>query len=335
MGGNALKHVKTERKNVIDYQRIKTHILEELNKYVVCKALIEAPEKESFGDLDVGYISDKKFEIQDLIKELFNPTEIVSNGPITSFDYDSFQIDLIKSASISEFDSKMFYFSYGDLGCLIGKMMNFYKIKFGDCGLWIEIDNKIDGKSLGLKSCVGKKILLSTKPNEICDFLGLNYEHMERGFTTRVEVFEWLCSSKYFIKGIFNIGNGADRKRMENRKLYIDFMKWLWGGDGTPTEPKPEKIYIQELSIKNFNKRHELDIIVNEVKVREVRKEKYNGTFFIDRGIKPCAIIEAMRQFEKKIETEFKTDFFEWLDSVEKADVCNQLQKFFKLKPQN
>ena len=329
MGGNALKHAKTERKNIMDYDHIKIHILKELNNYVTCKAVIEAPEKDSFGDLDVLYISDEKFEIQDLIKKLFNPSEIVNNGPITSFDYDNFQIDLMKSTSSEEFNSKMFYYAYGDLGCLMGKMINFYKIKFGDRGLWIDIDNTIDEKSLGVKTNIGKEILLSTDPEKICSFLGLSHKIWKAGFATKNSIFEWLCSSKYFIRGIFNVENGADRKRMENRKMYVDFMKWLWGGDGTPTEPIPTKKHIQSHAIAYFKKQDELDMIVNEIKVREIKKAKYNGKFFVSNGIKPNLIVQTMNQFEKYVETMYKTEFIKWLDSVDADNVQIQIKNFF------
>jgi len=56
MGGNALKNTITERKNKSDYQRIKKEILEKLEKYIKCDVIIEAPEKDSFGDLDILYI---------------------------------------------------------------------------------------------------------------------------------------------------------------------------------------------------------------------------------------------------------------------------------------
>jgi hypothetical protein len=134
MGGNALKTVKTERKNIEEYNHIKTLIISQLNKYINSQVVFEPPEKYSFGDLDILYIDDGKIAIEHLIKELFDPKEIVNNGLVTSFDYDNFQIDLIKSVSIADFNSKMFYYSYGDVGPLIGKITNFYNIKFGD---WI------------------------------------------------------------------------------------------------------------------------------------------------------------------------------------------------------
>ena len=329
MGGNALKYAKTERKNIKDYNCIKTHVLDELSKYVICKAVTECPEKNSFGDLDVLYIFDEKIVIRNLINELFNPTEIVVTDPIISFDYNNFQIDLIKSSSSEDFNSKMFYYANGDLGCLMGKMMNFYKIKFGTCGLWIDIGNTIDNKSLGVKCNIGQKILLSNEPAQICKFLELDYALWHEGFKTKISIFEWLYSSKYFEKAIFNVVNGMDRKRMECREMYMDFMKWLWGGDGTPTESKPTIKYIQAYSIAYFNKQKELDMIVDEIKLREIRKTKYNGTLFVNNGINNTLIAKIMNQFEKYIELVKKIDFIKWVDMSKKETIQNELKNYF------
>lgn len=328
MGGNALKNVKTERKNSKDYNRIKIEVLRELKKYIYCEVIIEAPEKDSYGDLDILYIHNYEFNIIDLIKKLFNPNEIVNSNSIVSFDYDNFQIDLIKSIAFEDFNSKMFYYAYGDLGCILGKMINFYKIKFTDRGLCIYIDNKIDDEILEVKSNIGKEIILSNEPKLICEFLGLNYEKWKIGFDTKIEIFEWIASSKYFIKGIFNVENRTDRIRMEKRKMYIEFYKWLWGDVENSNEPKPIFIKIQAHAIEYFNKRKELESIVNEIKINEERKLKYNGKFFIDKGFKKNLISQKMNEFEKNIEKKYSIDFAKWLDSVNIFEVKDELEKF-------
>lgn len=329
MGGNALKHAKTERKNVVDYTRIKSYIIDKLSEYLKCASLIEAPEKESFGDLDVLYMYDASIGVNELITRLFNPVEIVRNGNVTSFDYENFQIDLIKSNDEQDFNAKMFYYGYGDLGCLLGKMINFYKLKFGDRGLTIVIGDRIDGISLDINSNIGKEIILTSDPSEICNFFGLNYDLWKFGFNTRIQIFEWIASSKYFIKGIFNIENVADRKRMQCRKVYIGFMKWLWGSDGISLEPRPSRIHIQSIAINYFNKFEEFTSIVEEAKIREARKAKYNGKLFVDNGVTGKDITKSMNNFEHGICSEYKTSFDEWLDSVTKIQVQNELNKFF------
>jgi hypothetical protein len=328
MGGNALKNVKTERKNVKDYNRIKSEIIQELSKYIFCKVIIEAPQKESYGDLDVLYISNPEIDIRDLIIKLFNPKEIVNMNPIISFDYDNFQIDLIKSMSLEDFNSNMFYFAYGDLGCLMGKMINFYNIKLSNRGLCIDINNTIDDQPLGVNSNIGKEIILSNKPEEICKFFELDYEQWEKGFDSNIEIFNWLVSSKYFIKGIFKIDNRAERIRMEKRKMYIEFFNWLWKDEDNSTEPKPTKIFIQAHAIKYFNKKNELDMIVNESKILEDRKKKYNGKIFIQKGFKDKLIFQKMNEFQKYIENLYKLEFTKWLDDVDSQEVQINLDKF-------
>lgn len=150
--------------------------------------------------MDILYIADTDIIIYSLIKELFVPREIVVNGSITSFDYDNFQIDLIKCDSMKEFDSKMFFYAYGDTGCILGKMINFYKLKLGDKGLWIDIENTIDQNSLGISSNIGKQIILTANPNEICEFFDLDYNKRVFCFATQNEIFKWITESKYYIK---------------------------------------------------------------------------------------------------------------------------------------
>lgn len=316
MGGNALKRAKTERKNLTDYNRIKTQILLDLKKYLYCNAIIEAPEKESFGDLDILYIADTGIIIYSLIKELFVPIEIVVNGSITSFDYDNFQIDLIKCDSMKEFDSKMFFYAYGDTGCILGKMINFYKLKLGDKGLWIDIKNTIDKNSLGISSNIGKQIILTSNPNEICEFFGLDYNKRLYGFATQNEIFKWISSSKYYIKEIFQVENFTDKKRMQNRTVYQNFMKYIWGNSGIPSEPKPEHPKIQQTVINYFNKQSELDSLVKQAKLYESRKLKYSGKMFIDLGFEVKDISIKKKEFESGIEKIYSIEFNNWLDSA-------------------
>jgi len=326
MGGNALKNTRLERKNLVDYNRIKATILETLKLHIKCEIIEEAPEKDSFGDLDVLYVSNKDINIKELVITLFNPNEIVKNGDVISFDYDAFQIDMIK-ATCEDFESKKFYFGYGDLGCILGKMVNFYKLKFGCQGLWINIEKTIDGEPLGLTRDVGKDFILTTKPTEFCNFFDLDYSKRREGFNTQKEMFDWICSSKYFIKGIFQIENMADRDRMETRKVYQNFMSYIWKDKIDTTKPK--RIYLQKYALQYFNKQKEFDNLIKQVKVLEERKAKYNGKIFIEFGLSGKIIPVKMKEFENMIEVKTSKTFYEWLDSVLKDDVIRDLQTFF------
>ena len=78
MGGKSLKKTKTERKGIIDYQRIKSFIMDSIQKYFIqCEVIKEPPEKESFGDLDIIYLSEKNIDVKQLIIDILNPSEII------------------------------------------------------------------------------------------------------------------------------------------------------------------------------------------------------------------------------------------------------------------
>lgn len=145
MGGNALKTVKTSRIDQQSYFQLKLHIMEQLRKDgFVLTDIIEVPNKESYGDLDLLYFHPDNQDIKIKVIELFSPQEIVSNGDVLSFDFKTetneyFQIDLIKCNSINQINFARFYFSYGDLGSILGRFCNYHGVKIGHRGFWIDV----------------------------------------------------------------------------------------------------------------------------------------------------------------------------------------------------
>jgi hypothetical protein len=326
MGGNALKTVKTVRKSLIEYIKIKEHILTLLREHIVCENIIEAPEKDSFGDLDILYIKNNDIDILKLLTDLFSPTETVKNSNIMSFDYDNFQIDLIETKTKEEFEMFKFYYSYGDLGCILGKTAHFYKLKFGATGLLMNIDCSIDDEKLDIIK-FGKDILLTNVPKEICDFFGLYYQQWVDGFTTLKQLFDWICSSKYFIKELYQIENSDDKRRMDKRNVYKQFMDYIWGDNAVIVVNKLDKPKIQHYALDYFGKRTTLERMVYEVKLNENRKKKYNGTHFTAFGFSGKEISNKMKQFEIYIENKYLVEFKYWLDGIDTIDT--ELQTFF------
>eukprot|EP01038_Epipyxis_sp_PR26KG_P014592 gene14592-19593_t len=150
MGGNAIKKVKTSRMSKTAYETIKSDVFNRLNLFIQMFYLKDLPEKSSFGDIDIVYLSENKnISIVDLLQEVFNPAEIVKSGEITSFAYEFIQdnvvtyhqIDLIFCDSIENWKILEFYFSYGDVGGLLGRILNYYGIKIGHKGLYLNLLN--------------------------------------------------------------------------------------------------------------------------------------------------------------------------------------------------
>jgi len=85
-------------------------------------------------------------------------------------------------------------------------------LTFGAEGLWINYENN--------------KIMLSSQPQEICNFIGLDYSKWKNGFNSIIDVFNWIIQCKYFNKIYFNSDNFNDvyRKNHETRpnfKLFV------------------------------------------------------------------------------------------------------------------
>ena len=65
-----------------------------------------------------------------------------------------------------------------------------------------------------------------------------------------------------------------------------------------------------------LNKQSELDSLVEQAKLYESRKLKYNGIMFVDLGIEGKEISIKKEEFESGIEKIYLIEFYNWLDSV-------------------
>ncbi len=333
MGGNALKKVQVVRKNKIDYEKIKQEICDKINNILTYHTISEVPNKETFGDLDILYLYNPKINIREIIIELFKPNEIVTNGDVISFDYNNFQIDFIQCENL---DMAKFYFSYGDLGSIIGRIANYYGIKFGHNGLWINLlENTYDSSiTIDNRNIIGK-IILSNNPTIICDFFSYDYKKWETGFNSINEIFDWIVNSKYFKKDIFLILNSEHRSRLKLRPMYLKFINYLEINinniEKANLKSAEIKINLQDYSIDYFNKKLDVDTIIKNNKIKKERKEKFNGKTFIDIGIKPKFINIYMEKFKEYIENKFLISFEDWIDSASKEDINEIVYTFYDL----
>lgn len=172
MGGGAIKKNGASicsRLPRAAYLAIKANVLAKLSPHVTaCEGVLELPGKADFGDLDVLYCQPegancakggKVLTVPDILKNHFgivDPTHSVRHGPVTSFAYDIkaflkvhcpevqpptdyFQVDFIRAPSPESLAMCRFYFGYGDVGGILGRIFNFYGMKFGEAGLWCEL----------------------------------------------------------------------------------------------------------------------------------------------------------------------------------------------------
>jgi len=309
MGGNALKNTVISRMSLEDYNIIKEELRKVLSDHMEIEFLYDVPNKSDFGDIDI--LVNYGLDLKKLVTELFSPKEMYKNGNVLSFAYlynaHYYQIDLINTRN---FDSYKFYFSYGDLGNILGKIVKAYDLHFGIQGLFIEYS--------------GKQVILSTDKKAICDYLGLDVSKWG-AFNTVEEIFDWIISSRVFNKNVFGNLNQKDRRHVVNRKMYQDFVKYIEGVD----LHNNNIITLKNDAIVHFDKQCELDIIDKQLAILEQRREKFNASLFIEYGYSMKELGDVIKKFKSQFES---GSFEEWLDNNTKEYIHEYVSRYLQNK---
>jgi hypothetical protein len=338
MGGNALKKVNTIRIDPINYQRIKIIIMDKLKALgFVVSDIIEAPGKESYGDLDLLYWKDdlgssnshgkSGTDIKKIIKDTFNPNEMVSNGEVLSWDFENFQIDLIKCSSLEQMTYAQFYFSYGDLGSILGRFCNYHGLKIGHRGFWINVYECTiyNDKPLDVTRNFGE-ILLTSSPKETCEFLGLEYSKWLEGFQNLESIFNWIIKSKYFVAKIYQELNADHMRRAKIRPMYMKFLEFV-GMNPLKNNDKPKptlskiRFNMQPEAIKYFNKENELLKIKKQIEFNQVVRTKFSGKKLLEKGIEGKKIGIILTALEEYVDINYKKTFDEWVYHTDQKEI--------------
>ena len=302
MGGNAIKKNGVSicgRLPKDQYEMIKKMVLDTLSSLnIVCETVLELPGKESFGDIDILYISNPIVVMTDVIKNKFKVTDskhIVINGYATSFAYEYsegnyFQIDLLKLQSVEHLETSRFYFSYSDVGSILGRILNYYGLKLGDAGLWCDVYSSTNRGTLDIRNTLGK-IHLTSNPQEICRYIGIDYGFWRTkipklGQGELEPIFAWIASCSMFKADIFKTLNSDHRARQEKRPFYNKFLEFIGIVDVENCEAMSgESSYgafeKQMNAIIYFNKKEELDQLIAEGRLRDLRRSKFTGSDLI------------------------------------------------------
>lgn len=176
--------------------------------------------KESFGDVDI--LIERDMLPGDWVQRIlleFNPSAHYKNGPVLSFDYSNFQVDLITTPT-EDFDFSLKYFAYNDLGNLIGRVAKRMGFKFGQNGLsYVLRDTENDVRVI-------EEIVVTKNFSSALSFLGYDVSTYDDGFDTIEEVFEYVISSPFYDSRIFDLENRSrkDRVRDRKRQTYQEFL---------------------------------------------------------------------------------------------------------------
>lgn len=290
MGGNAIKNARR-----IDYDEMcvmKTSIQHKL--YTIDNDIRwYMPSfyrtKETFGDIDmlISYESDNWKE--DILKE-FRPSQHSSNGNCLSIDYDGVQVDFIYYKTFNELVAANNYFSWNDLGNLLGRVANKNGMKFGHDGLWLRVDH--DGTYLGY-------VKITDKMKNILKILGYDYVRWVNGFDTLEDIFNFVVSSPHFNPVSYNYESLDHQNRLRNKKrrVYQAFLDWL----KDRTFPEPQPIYLGLYDTDAFTKKRGL---IDAYEMSKHLKTFFNGDIVTEfTGLSGKELGKFMSEYKSQYES--------------------------------
>ena len=134
-----------------------------------------------------------------------------------------FQLD-IQTCKKGSLEWASVIYGYGDIWHIIGSTVTRFDLAIDDSGLHARV-KKIEGTSR--KDC---RLFLTSDPQEMMDFLGLDGLKYEQGFSNLDERFDWAVSMPFFQKKVFQKETtSADQQHIrEKRPMYAKFVtEWL------------------------------------------------------------------------------------------------------------
>ena len=289
MGGNAIKTVPMRRLTAAEYHPFAEAVSQSLRQRfgTRAQALPAYRQKPDFGDLDVVVEQEKvrtpgdNFEALRAFAEEFGGSRVFlshRNNPTVTYDHwvspgDSaaFQVDVIM-APAAEFDATVAYFSYNDLGNLIGRTAHKMGFSYGHRGLLLPIR---DGTHLVAT------VPVSADLETVLPFLGYDPRRFRQGFDTMTDIFDYVTGSKRFDPALFLLEsrNHTDRMRDRKRPTYRSFLEHLQTRGDWPTFvfPKDKSVWLSEAfaHFPDFQQRYEQALAEHAV-AKETRVH-FNG----------------------------------------------------------
>jgi hypothetical protein len=285
MGG---KLFKLGTKNREEYFKIYQKVLDKLlwysNHHARINLIPSYRNKQIFGDMDImvcagdidtNELITNRMDRTSPLFRLFGSTLIKKNGNVISFDYENFQIDLIFQKE-KYYDSALVYYSYNDLGNLMGRVASKLGFRYGHFGLRYDLYSNDRDQLI-------KKIELNLTSEEIFNFLGFNFQEWKNGFDELKDIYEYVTNSKYFNKDIFlyeNL-NHQNRTRNKKRKVYQKFIDYIQDKPTRNIIRKGDALYLFNEMYPQQKLWDKIQIEQNNYKKQQEYKKKFNGNIIM------------------------------------------------------
>jgi hypothetical protein len=253
MGGSALKNTVTRRMPAQEYQAwlqalsaALPPLLEEYRVWfndlpqgqvepMVSTRWAPIPcyrQKADFGDIDllierpVGDPGRMGPHLWEALGKQFHGTECHHNGPAWSWgarwsatEESAVQVDLI-FVSPEEYECSLRYYSWNDLGNLMGRVAHEMGLVYGHRGLLLPVRT---GTHLL------DKVILTHDMDKAAQFLGYDPAPLHQGFDTLEEMFAYAASSEFFHPDLYALEHRSHTARTRDRKRssYRGFLEWV------------------------------------------------------------------------------------------------------------
>lgn len=291
MGGKAFSPaLRTPRMSPATYHALLSKYISVLSKhYVHVGSPREAPEKMSHGDIDIFVCTPIHSPPPDTatLTEILHATKSIAAKPATLFavPYPSdlpsgeegenhIQLDVQMCETVDKFHWMLFFNSLGDFWNILGTALRRYGLTANDHGLHLRVrEIETENKQHAL-------ISLTSDPDEILEFLGLDVKEFNRGWSTLEEMYVFLAQHRFFRKDSYtrvhhhdshsSIPNGAngggskEKKRVETRAIYRQFVDEFlpsWQDAGRMRVRREE---VLELVLNRWGKTREYEEKMNE-----------------------------------------------------------------------
>lgn len=337
MGGQALKHTFTRRYSKDEYERLCDTVLTRLKSLgIECRVPKSFGAKESFGDLDVLILADSNiFKIKDIIEQHFAPNEIYHNGSVYSFDYKEFQIDFI-IVKQKYWKTSYHYYSYNDLGNLIGRISYQMGFRYGHYGLKLVYRHPNGGRKF--------EKILSQDMFDILQFLGFDPDVYAEGFETIQDIFDYVIKSDFFNPKIFQYEalNHQNKTRNKKRANYAGFLEYIEGMSFDEIYEYENKDFYVKYAESYFGIDivSQIDLWKKEVERDKAIAEKFNGHIIMEHvpTLKGKELGQAITNFKKHIKDELTKEdpsvdgdyaLKLWLDRCSAHFIMRQFKTFY------
>ncbi|KAI9822665.1 MAG: hypothetical protein M1827_000384 [Pycnora praestabilis] len=274
MGGSAFAHcsppLRIERLPPTLYISLRDRYVQLLARfYAKAVTPMEAPEKDSHGDIDI-LVSSPRFEFtKDTLAESLQAKQYIKGGLLTSFaiplldlgfDDACFQLD-VNVCNKDNLDWQWFTHSHGDLWNILGSTIRKFGLTANDEGLHLRV------AEIEESNRKASFLFLTSDPGTTLKFLGLDEGAFWKGFKTVEQLFRYAAGSRFLRPESYKKEDlkHNDRQRMRQRPIYRRFVEeWLpaqtelVGRDTSLTRETVCKEVIEQFGVKEeYTKRLE------------------------------------------------------------------------------